>query len=284
LVYERARAGGGAPDGQTRDEESGGCAASWTEAERGPDQQRKEGGRPDEEVQRGGRLQPEDEPAENDPQQDDPDPLPEAPPVPEHVPQPRRRHQERRDDDVADGIAHPPHAPGREELRPRKDAAQEERRDAHGRADGGAEQGGQHDEREDVFEPAEPGIEAGNPAQGVGAQDGLQRVPRTDTQSDPGRSARPQVHHQRAERNAGPQSLAEEDERRQRQAAWRPDWSRKPAHGGDHQPELPRDYVPRREEGDGGCLAGSGRGHDSRNLISSFYCANTSRLGRAAGW
>src|SRR5262249_58646260 len=66
-VYERARAEGGAPDGQTRDEESGGCAAAWTEAERGPDQQRKEGGRPDEEVQRGGRLQPEDEPAENDP-------------------------------------------------------------------------------------------------------------------------------------------------------------------------------------------------------------------------
>src|SRR5262249_53722725 len=35
------------------------------------------------------------------------------------------------------------------------------------------------------------------------------RVARADPQGDTGRSARPQVHQQRAERNAGPRSLAE---------------------------------------------------------------------------
>ena len=90
-------------------------------------------------------------------------------------------------------------------------------------------------------------------------------------------------HQQRAERNAGPQSLAEEDERRQRQAGWRPDRGRKPAHGGDHQPEPPRDYVPRREEGDGGCIAGSRRGHDRRNLIFVVLLRKYFSLRRAAG-
>ena len=96
----------------------------------------------------------------------------------------------------------------------------------------------EHDQRDHVPDPLQRGPEVGELAEEVGAGERLQRVPDRDPQHGVDGHAGPGVRQQGAERHPGPDAIAPQDDRRQRDAGGRPDGGDARRGEGERRPEL----------------------------------------------
>ena len=112
--------------------------------------------------------------------------------------------KDRRHDQIPESVSHPPRAPGVATWRGLDDAPRPEREHSEGRADDGAQAGGEGDQRDDVAEAVQAGTEAGEAPEQGHREDRLQRVPDPDPQRHPERGSGQHVGHDGSQHHRGP--------------------------------------------------------------------------------
>ena len=152
--------------------------------------------------------------------------------------------QRGRDHQVSAEVSKPPGAPHRVELASGYRVGHEEARHTEGRAYRGAERAGD-DQCNHVPHALEARAEAGETAQEIRADQGLERVADGDPEHRVQRDARPTVRQKGTDCDRGPHPAAPQDNRRKRDARRRPD--RRDASGLEREleAELRRSVVDR---------------------------------------
>ena len=130
---------------------------------------------------------------------------------------------DRRDEQVARGIAHPPRPPERSKRRPRLEPADAQTGDADRRAHGGAHQRAAHDQPERIAKPVRRVARPDEATHDKRRSDGFEGVARGDAEGHERRLVVGDVRDEGAEKHAGPRVDAQDDERGERQSGRRPD-------------------------------------------------------------
>ena len=110
--------------------------------------------------------------------------------------------------------------------------------------------GGEQRQRGDVADPFERGPEVRDALQQVGAGERLERVPDGDPERRVERHVGPGVGEEGAERHPGPDPIAPQQDRRERDPGRRPDRGHARGGEGEVETELRGQVVGRRERGD----------------------------------
>ena len=146
------------------------------------------------------------------------------------------RDQDRRGDhQVPAHVAEPPGAPHGAEVAGGDLVGDQQAGDADRGADGGAHGAPENRQGDHIPDPLQRGAEIRQLPQQVGAGERLERVPGRDPQHRVEGHARPGVRQQGAERHPGPNAIAPQEDRGQRDPGGRPD--RRHARGGEGEVE-----------------------------------------------